>query len=404
MRKLINIGLAAGLAFQVHSPVAAGRIAAATVSASAPQDRAAADWPVEGLWRGRVGASAVMACFDGSIGSFYRLRDKKLVTLWADDALQFAEADDRDAKNPRWRLIPDGSDRLSGERIDGENKQVLRLQRLALNERSDGEDSVPRTPCTSLEYHRERLERLRVVETPETVGDAGLVRIVATPPHNPDDVEYRTFRLTGTGSGVAAVNKLLARFIDLAGPGHSEWTQCLIGAGNVRGTFHAALDPVRIGQRFMAVNEHREGSCGGAHPSSANYPRIFDLEHGSEVKIRDWLSPRALDRETLEIVGSDDFEPEPNVLPLSSALRQVVMRRADKRDDECAGIVEAGIFWTVGLGSKGFLFSPQLGHAVMACGQDVEVPYSEMARFLSSEGKGAVAVLRAERALFIPRP
>jgi hypothetical protein len=319
--------------------------------------------------------------------------------LWAEEPLRFAEIDERDAANPRWRLLLKGPDRLAGERTGGQALALIRVP-FAAGAETDGE--VASTACTSLAYHRGRLEPLVVREQPGKLGHADYVRILAVPPSYPDQVSYRSFRLAAAAPGTAAVNVLLARAIELGSAGESEWSLCLAAAGNSGGDFHAALEPVRIGRRFLAVHEQREGSCGGAHPYSGAYMGLFDLVEGREIALRDWLHPRALDRDLLASTSEAIPQSEPNVLPLSAVLRRLLVRRAAKPQADCKGAAKDASFWTVGVGRDAFLFSPQLGHAVRACAEEISLPFSAMRPFLSAEGKRALALLRADPAAFAP--
>jgi hypothetical protein len=373
--------------------------AAAPAAQPLPQNPASAEASIDGLWRGEVGGRTVLACFNATIGSFYAPADRKLIMLWAEQPLRWAEKDERDPANPRWNLRLQGNDRLAGERAAGRDAQALTLARLPAPAAEDA-DSDATGPCRSLAYHRERLEPLAVRERPARLGTAGYVEIVAAPASYPDAVRYQSFRVPGDAPGTAAVNALLARMIDLRGPGESEWSLCLAAAGNSGGDFHAGLAPVRIGRRFVAAEEEREASCGGAHPSSGSYPRLFDLVEGREVAMRDWLNPRALDGELLDERSEPNPDAEPNVLPLSAALRRVLVSKAGKPEPECAGTVDEETYWTVGVGRDALLFYPHLARAVRACGEEIALPFTAMAPFLSAEGKTALARLRADPAVF----
>ena len=389
MRTLTNILAAAAL-------LCALRPTAAPAAQPLPPDPASAEASLDGIWRGEVGGRPVLACFDGTIGSFYAPADRKLIMLWAEQPLRWAENDDRDPANPRWNLILEGRDRVAGRR----GAQALTLARLAVAAAAEDADDDAGRPCTTLAYHRERLEPLALRERPARLGAAGYVEIVAAPASYPDAVSYRSFRLPGDAAGTAAVNALLARAVDLRGPGQSEWSQCLVAAGNSGGDFHAAVTPVRIGRRFVAAEQYRGGSCGGAHPYSGSYPRLFDLAEGRELAMRDWLAPRALDGELLDEEIEPGPDPEPNVLPLSRALRRLLVGKAGKPVPECAGTLDEESWWTVGVGRDSFLFFPQLPHAVRACGEEVALPFAALAPFLSAQGKTALARLGADPAAF----
>lgn len=387
-------------------PIAKAGLTAALALAAVATDAAAGAEPppdsLDGIWAGTVGDEPIRACFEGTMGSFYRIGDKRSVWLWADGPDAFAETDDRNPANPRWRLAPAGAGERTGARVQGQSRVPIRLHRVPFTPRPESEEIGPETPCRSLAFVSGRLEPLVVTEEAVETEGVAMVRIVARPPHNGDSFEYRTFRLIGTQPGLAAVNARLEALIDRRGPGESAWSQCMISAGNGGGDFHEALAPSRIGRRFLAATLHRDDSCGGNHPNSGTYPRVFDLETGTEIRMRDWLAPGALDRETLALIGELDESHEPNVMPLSAGLRRLVMRHAAREEGDCEGSIADTAFWSVGVGRHGLLFSPQMAHVARACGQDIEVPFAPLAPFLSNAGRRAVEILRTDRAVFVP--
>jgi hypothetical protein len=261
-----------------------------------------------------------------------------------------------------------------------------------------GESEWPETPCRSLAYHRDRLEPLRITEERARVGPSEILRIRATSAA-PPDVEYETFQLIGSEPSVLAVNRLLAQFVDRRGPGVSGWSRCLIAAGNVDGDYSLIVEPVRIGQSFLVANMHHDNSCGGNHPNSGSYPRIYDLSAGREVRMREWLAPHAIVRPAW--ADSDGEESEPNVLQLSLALRRELLRHLPRPEPQCAGVIEGTEFWAVGVGGSGFKFWPQLANVVRACGEEADLPFRAMQRYLSAEGRRAARVLASERAIVL---
>ena len=144
MGSVFSIGVAGALA--LHALLAGGPGAA--------QQAARPDGSIDGIWQGEIGGQPVRACFDGSIASFYRLGDRQIVTLWADDALNFAERDERNPESPRWRLLRAGADELGGRRVQGDASQPLRLQRVPFVARPATDEAMPETPCRSFAYHR----------------------------------------------------------------------------------------------------------------------------------------------------------------------------------------------------------------------------------------------------------
>jgi hypothetical protein len=351
------------MAILLFFQVAAGAAVLATPTpllVPAAQERA-----IDGIWRGEMGGRSIMACFDGSIGSFYQLDETKIVTLWGESVLRLRRGTTGTELTHDGTCAPPARIGWMASGGDARSAKPVRLRRVPFVPQLGTAESIPERPCTSFVYHRDRLKPLRVEEQSARLDDVAFVRILAKPADDATDVEYQSFRLLGTEPGVVTMNKLLASFIDIRGVGESEWTRCLAGAGNVGGEFRQSLEPVRIGRRFVIANDFREGSCGGAHPYSATYPRLFDLARGTEVSIRDWLSYRALDQTLVKNLGPKTAEGEPNVLPLSNALRRDISGRAAKSDAECSGVLEEEAFWTVGVSRIGFVFSPQLG----PCGQ-----------------------------------
>jgi hypothetical protein len=352
---------------------------------------AAADPPLpawHGVWRGRIGSHPVQACFDGSTewrrGSYYYLSQLKPIGLgWHDDSADWAESEDDPAKAATIKLDKVGEGRIDGRWIRGKTALPVTLQRVTT------QPNPEEGPCGSAEYGAPRMTPTRVTEARATLDGRAYRKLALVVGRQFESVSVETFALDGGGAAAARINRALREPIAGA-PTKGAWVDCMrssLASNGIDGDYSEIVEPKMIGRRWMAVNHHVDGFCGGAHPFADNRSRLFDLRSGAEVRIVTWFNRQGITITRYEGVA----EPAGTVTP---ALRDAVLGRWKADDHECDDPVRTSDFWDIRLSRTGFVFTPSLPHVAMACGEEFVLPFARAARFLSPAGKAGLAEVR----------
>ena len=156
--------------------------------------------------------------------------------------------------------------RIDGRWIKGKTTLPVALERIAY---APGEDEDG--PCGSAEYIAPRLIPTRIVESRAAIDGRPYRKLKLVVGRHFDGVSVETFALDG-GDAATAENQSPAaqtrRGSSVArARGSIACRQSLEGHG-VDGDYIELVEPKMIGRRWMAVNYHVDGSCGGAHPFS----------------------------------------------------------------------------------------------------------------------------------------
>jgi hypothetical protein len=342
-----------------------------------------------GVWEGTIGGLPVRACFAdrqwGAFGSYYYLSRKRAIALSAEEGRDgiFYEGNGAPADQPRWRIESASGDRLTGRWTGGARTLPVRLTRV----RGDfGEEG----PCGSLAFHQPRLEGIRVVPTRASAD--GMAYTKLTLDHGGRfEAGLETFALDGQSEAVRRINAALGRALAGSPP---QWFQCIqdsLAQSAFEGSFDESLVPAMISRRWLSVATHWDGFCGGAHPSSANAHRLFDLSSGAEVELLDWFNESAVARDGPR--GSDE-----EIKTLRPALREAILAGWRAEDADCAELIRSAEFWDVGLTRGALIFSPSLPHVAQACGESFTMPFARLEAFLTPEGAAHLRALAAEPA------
>jgi hypothetical protein len=342
-----------------------------------------------GVWSGRIGTYPVQACFDGSTdwrrGSYYYRSTLRPIGLqWHDDTREWAESEDDPTKAATIKLDKVGTGRIEGRWIKGKTMLPVLLDRVPTE--TDPEDNGP---CGSAEYSAPRMTPTRVSETRATFDGRAYRKLALVVGRQFENVSVETFAIDGGGAAAAKINRILREPIAGA-PAKSGWIECMqgsLGANGIDGEYAEGIEPKMIGRRWMAVNHHVDGFCGGAHPFAGNSSRLFDLARGAEVRIVTWFN-----RQGITITKYDGIEePAGTITP---ALRDAVLGKWKADDEQCDDPVRTSDFWDIRLSRAGFVFTPSLPHVAMACGEEFVLPFVRAARFLAPAGKAGLAELR----------
>lgn len=357
-------------------------IAIAAVAQAAPVD-------LPGVWEGNVGNLPVRACFVhrewGQFGAYYYLSQRRLIPLDAEEGANgaFREGGGDGADRPRWQIERAGPNQLTARWMGNGRTLPVRLSRVAGRAGEQG-------PCGSLVFHRPRLEAVRTVAAPASLDGVPYTRLTLSTGDR-FETSVETFALSGSGEAVQRINSELGR--TLAGDPPS-WFECIqnsLSQSPFEGSFAERLEPVMIARRWMSVAHHWDGFCGGAHPSSSNAYRTFDLASGGEVDLHDWFNDTAVKRERLEEVDEE-------IKTLEPAFRDVILQGWRSEAPECDEVIRSAEFWNIGLTREALVFSPSLPHVVQACWEEFPILPARLQPFLTEEGAENLRALQRERA------
>lgn len=342
---------------------------------------------MHGVWQGTIGDLPVHACYDAGEssddGKYFYLRRLDTIPLKAVEKkpgeLTEGWADGKDVAH--WRMTAIGKDRAKGTWSAKGRMLPIRLSRLpfATSEEFDG-------PCGSLAFFDPIFAATRIVKTPVRVH--GLAAETWKLAYPDDSISVESFQLTGTGPVIAAINRRLRDPFDKADEG---WKWCLRNAGAWGADYHDEIEAQLVTARWLSVTARNENFCGGAHPNNSSQPILFDRQNGKPVDLYDWFGGASSIREKVE------GYPE-TIDTLTGKLFDLVLAlhpRASESEEDCGGAVKSASSWTLELKAEGIAFTPDLPRVVMACGDEVVVPWNKLTPFLNSTGKQEVASLRA---------
>jgi hypothetical protein len=342
----------------------------------------------KGVWDGTIGQLSVRACFDERAGDpvgvyFYRSRFETIPLIKYDKApLLFSEGWPDDAKAPRWSLTQVGPNAIAGSWTQGQRKLPIRLTRIPVAQAD--EDGGP---CSSMELQQPRLEGLRIVRTGAVKDGVSYTKLTLDHRgHFGDSVAVESFELAGDSPAMKAIDAVLKKPFDEKD--ESSWLSCIREAFPWGGEHNESFEPRMISRRWLVLNHHWDGYCGGAHPDSSNTTITFDLATGRQIDVRDWFNDRAVKRTRYE----GDREVFKTMQP---EFRTLVVGRW-KGSDDCEGTIDNEEWWNFELTRTGYLFRPVLAHVVQACEEDFTMPFSKLAPYLTPEGRKAVAELQSE--------
>ena len=342
-----------------------------------------------GVWDGTIGTLPVRACFDESadesFGVYFYRSHLETIPLIKDDKGQslYSEGWPSDANAPRWALTEIAPDEIGGTWTQGSRTLPIRLERVPVA--ATGEDEGP---CNSMEFEQPRLEGVQVARSKAVKDGVAYTKLTLDHHgHFGDSIDVESFELPGDSPAIRAINAALKKAFDEKD--EASWLGCVRFAFPWGGEHHESFEPRMISHRWLVVNHHWDGYCGGAHPESWNSTQSFDLTSGREIDVLDWFNAKAVKRTV--------YEGDPEVFKtMEPGFGRVVIGRW-KGDGDCEGTIDTEEWWNFELTRTGFVFTPSLAHVVQACEEDFTVPFSKLLPYLTPEGRKIVAELQAER-------
>lgn len=342
-----------------------------------------------GIWEGTVGNLPVRACFvrrDYSrFGAYYYLSQRRLIALDAEEGSEnsYREGGGVSGDGPRWLIEQAGPDALTARWTGNGRTLPVRLRRVAFVEGEEG-------PCGSIDFHRPRLEGVRIVAAPASLDGVAYRRLTLVT-EGRFETNLQSFALDGSGAAVERINAELGRGFAGDPPSWFECARDSLSHSPFEGSFDERLEPVMFTPRWLSVSHHWDGYCGGAHPDSSNAYRTFDLSSGEDVNLSHWFTAGAVKREHLEEMNEDIETLEP-------AFREVILQGWRAEAEECDEVVRGAEYWNIGLTREGLVFSPSLPHVVQACWEEFPVPFARVQPFLTEEGAANLRALRGDPA------
>ena len=344
---------------------------------------------MHGVWSGTIGNLPVQACYNASDytndGRYFYLNRLSTIPLISDTKKpgELTEGWPDQKKVARWRIGSITANGVEGAWTGNGRTLPIRLTRMrfAVSEDSD-------SPCGSLAFVQPIIAATRIVKRPGRVHGLAVEKWkLATPD---ESVSIESFQLRGTGPAIAAINQRLRESFD-----HSEegWKWCLRNAGAWGGSYYDEVETRLLTAHWLSVMSHNENSCGGAHPNNSNQSILFDRQSGRQVDVYTWFGSAAPKREQVDGTSETIDEPTGKLFDLIMKLHP----RTGEKDKECGDAVATASSWALELKADGVSFTPELPRVVMACGDEVVLPWAKLRPFLNSVGKREVAALLAER-------
>lgn len=342
----------------------------------------------EGVWRGTIGTLPVYVCLDRgrerrASGSYYYQRVMRPIPLERDNDGPWRERGNIDQTiTGRWSVAIDRSGNLSGQWRAGERVLPVALSRVRSGPSENG-------PCGSEAFLAPRLTPIRQTSGPARLGSFRYQAVRYNAGRAFPDYEIVGVSYPVSQPGDTAINRALR--LDLLRPdGPADYRICerwALSSLGISGFMEIFYRPNLVTDEYISVAVSEFGSCGGASPYNALWSRAFDRQSGQAIDLAQWFVRSAVVSAEYESYG------RVNSVHLQPSLRRLVLRRYTRRDADCTEVVESQDYWQLKLESRGISFLPSLARVVQACGDEVLVPFAELAPLLSPAGRRGAARL-----------
>ncbi len=335
--------------------------------------------PVIGGWAGRIGSYKVMVCIGTDGGSYlYASHAAKapLALSAQDDAgRQWEEQEQGPAGkvSGHWRLGDVSGRVLQGQWTDAAGKRSLPISLERVGEPGG---------CDFAALQRQAgLHPETVTSGKEAVRNGIHYRTISAL-----DGSVNSIQLIDAGGRYDALNKKLREnFAKEISDGEECQAGSSLNNGLLGWSYSSGVEPVALhGGRWLTLRSSLDYYCGGAHPDSGSFLQTVDVRSGAPLDIGRWIK-----------MGKDGALPA----SLSGMIgRQAMAQRGGGKDDDCAEVYasddSAFSGYNMSLGAHGIVFQKELPHVVYACSEDVEIPFAQLAPFLTAAGKAEIKLLQ----------
>ena len=212
------------------------------------------------------------------------------------------------------------------------------------------------------------LAGVRTIRTRGKIDGIGLTRLTLDHRGHFPGVGVRSFQIDGPDVATKRINKRLRKPFD---DPETNWLPCLkmsLANNAFEGESVDEIEPRLIGKRWVSAVETISYFCGGAHPEDATVPLLFDRTTGADVDPFTFIANR-------------------------KALFAEIFDRLEPSRKDCEGVIREATDWTAEVTRTGMIFRQQLPRVIMACGEDVELPFTRLQPWLNAKGRAAVASL-----------
>ena len=326
-----------------------------------------------GVWRGTIGAQAVTVCLQrGPLqeSSYYYVRHRTAIALGAAgaDGTQWNEgADDRPTGT--WQLEAARGDRLDGTWSAPDNASTLPIKLTRVHVDRDTARGCGRFESGPAQdaYNAPRVAATAISESVNGDGLRTLsafdkhVSVVSLPPSGPHAAEFNAAMRSWLDEQIAEQYGCS----DAVAPNAAEFNQ------------QREID-LRAGT-WLVLRESYELDCGGAHPNAGVSYQTWDLASGKIVEPWTWIRDSKVKCDYSADCGRA-APPKLNAIILAAASR-------NKDADECADAVNDNRSYGLRPSATGLVFTTDFAHVIQACDEDIEVPYAQLAPFLTATGK-----------------
>ncbi len=341
----------------------------------------------EGVWQGTIGNLPVRACFfqqsdTWTVGSYYYLSRMRAIGLHSTADGVWEEGFGN--STGRWTVRPSGNS-LTGNWQHGNRRLAITLTRVRSGPSEGG-------ACGSAEYIAPRLRPITQRTSPKVANGFAFTEVRYDVGPNFGDVEIATFRYPATRPGDRAINRALQLDPGVF-EGESDYLSCLkqsLANNGLDGDFSVIQQPTLVTRDFMTVLFAGGYSCGGAHPDSYGFHRVYDRDSGQRIDLSTWFQPTAIIPRL-----PDDSSDQHHLTP---QFRALVLRQGRNLESDCREVVEQADYWDIALTRTGMDFTPGLPHAALACGDAISVSHAAFAPQLSQAGRAGWARLARSEA------
>jgi hypothetical protein len=340
---------------------------------------------LRGVWRGELGKSPVVACFESATagGYYYEAHRTSIPLSRENDVADWIEGDDDTTGH--WRdLRVDPQVLLATWRAAaGGRTAPIRLARVA--------DLAPEGDCrssTDFNAPRRAATPVRLGEPQSTTVDSWLTGVPVVPgprvrqltalPDDPD-ASLRVLQLEDRDAGAQRINAQLRAWLDEAIIEHYE---CRNMGGQGERDYEAdAL--AHHDARWLTVRTVVRWTCGGPYPGAAIAQVTFDRQSGELVDPNSWIAGDA---------QAPGDMPEILAKRLGTlAVRQRFDPKHPDDDADCSDSYDGWRAYQVWPAPGGLAFAPTFPHVVQACIEEVFMPAAELEPFLSDDGRAALS-------------
>lgn len=353
-----------------------------------------------GVWRGTLGKSQIVACWDEDFGGgYYTLQNPLRVALYQEENGNTWLENERERLNETtiiWKLKQPVGEYIQGIQESSPQGSVvpIRLTRIKRLKKETDYSS----DCL---FESELYNSFNAPRVNHTHIHVGIVKKFMGKAYRDIyalDRNVVSVKLMGEKAPNIQVNRILRKnfMADIA-----LYLSCEVNEAISQGYYHSRVQLRFWSNQWLSWSSHVEGYCGGAHPFFGTSTTTIDLHSAKEVNLWNWF--RLVKRQGYNSEQSEDSYQvceflEDRCLPEKLAKR-VRKAKPSYEDKSCKGIdfhgnideIHGGYF--IALNEKGVAFIPSMvepARATRSCYGHYTIPFAALAPYLNQSGMAAV--------------